>query len=139
MAAKSYTLEFDGYWRESKIASLPARSGIYCVYACTYNAYRDTISIRKLLYIGESENIRERVRGHERWDAWRSKLQHGEELCFNAALIRPESDRERAEAAMIYEHKPPCNVEYVNHFPFDTTSIQTTGKNCLLKARFTVP
>lgn len=137
MAAKSYTLNFRGYWTESNIASLPAESGIYCVYACT--DYPNKVQIRKLLYIGESDNIRERVKGHERWDDWKSELQRGEKLCFNAALISSESDRERAEAAMIYEHKPPCNVEYVNHFPFDTTSIQTTGENYLLKARFTVP
>ena len=138
MAAKNYTLEFDGYWRGANIAGLPASSGIYCVYACTHNTHSGNVSIRKLLYIGESENIRERVDGHERWDDWRNELQHGEELCFNAALISPKSDRERAEAAMIYEHKPPCNVEYVDHFPFDTTSIRTKGKNHLLRAIFTV-
>ncbi len=137
MAAKSYILNFKGYWPEPNIAGLPAESGIYCVYACTNHP--NEVRIRKLLYIGESDNICERVKGHERWDDWRSELQLGEVLCFNAALISPKSDRERAEAAMIYEHKPPCNVEYVNHFPFDTTSIQTTGKTCLLKARFTVP
>ena len=138
MAVESYTLEFDGYWREANIAGLPASSGVYCVYACKYNAHSGSVSIRELLYIGESQNIRERVEGHERWDDWRSELQLGEVLCFNAALISPKSDRERAEAAMIYKHKPPCNVEYVNHFPFDTTSIQTKGRNCLLSTKFTV-
>jgi hypothetical protein len=40
MTAKSYSLEFDGYWREPSISVLPARSGIYGVYASTYDTAR---------------------------------------------------------------------------------------------------
>ena len=39
MTSKSYTLDFSGYWREQYIGNLPAKSGIYCVYACTNLAY----------------------------------------------------------------------------------------------------
>lgn len=137
MAVKSYTLRFGQYYPEANIAGLPARSGIYCVYACTYNA-RDRISSLELLYIGESRNIRGRVEGHERWDEWRSKLQRGQNLCFNAALICPKSDRKRAEAAMIYALKPPCNTEYMYRFLFDRTKIQTKGANDVLSDRFIV-
>jgi len=108
------------------------------VYACTNNRQANTVSIRKLLYIGEAENIRSRVSGHERWKDWEQKLQSGEELCFNAAIISPAADRERAEAAMINRHKPPCNVEYVNSFPFEQTSVWTKGRNAKLEASFTV-
>jgi hypothetical protein len=62
----------------------------------------------------------------------------GEVLCFNAALVSPAADRERAEAAMINHHKPPCNTKYVSDFPFDETTIATSGTNALLAARFTV-
>ena len=39
---------------------------------------------------------------------------------------------------MINNHKPPCNVEYVNEFPFETTSVTTSGKNPPMTATFTV-
>ena len=53
-----------------------------------------------------------------------------EVLCFNAALIGPEADvRQWAEAAMIFRHKPPCNTEHIDNFPFDTTTITTGGRN----------
>ena len=39
-------------------------------------------------------------------------------LCFSATLIGPKAERQRAEAAMIYEHKPLCNVAYVHSFPY---------------------
>lgn len=138
MVAITYSLTFDGYWRAGAVAGLPASSGIYCVYACTHNAQSRTVSLKRLLYIGEAANIRDRVTIHERWDDWRRRLNFGEELCFNAALISPQADRERAEAAMIFKHKPPCNTQCVDSFPFDTTTIWTSGKNALLYPQFTV-
>ena len=138
MAVKSYSLTFDGYWRAPKPGGPPAESGIYCVYACTHDTRMNTVSLRKLLYIGEAANVRERVRGHERWQDWEQELQYGEVLCFSAALIAPESDRQRAEAAMIHHHKPPCNVEYVRSFPYEQTTVSTSGRNAELDSNFTV-
>lgn len=138
MAAKSYSLNFEGYWREQHIGGLPAQSGIYGVYAATYNSSSDTVTLIRLIYLGEAENMRDRVKNHEKWSRWRGELRIGEELCFNAALIGQAEDRKRAEAAMIYEHKPPCNEEYVHNFPFDTTTITTLGRNALMVSYFTV-
>lgn len=138
MAAKSYSLEFSGYWRVSNAGGLPARSGVYGVYACTHNMLANTVTLQRLLYIGEAENVQARVAGHERWSDWARELKMGEELCFNAALIGPAPDRQRAEAAMIFHHKPSCNVEYVHNFPFDATSIATSGTNALMNSYFTV-
>lgn len=138
MAAKSYALSFEGYWREPNISSLPAKSGIYGVYACTFNTQEKTVSINRLLYIGEGADVQARVAGHEKWPDWKRQLKQGEVLCLNAALISPEADRQRAEAAMIFKHKPPCNTEYVENFPFDTTTITTSGKNALMQPSFTV-
>ena len=53
-------------------------------------------------------------------------------------LIGGQADRERAEAAMIFKHKPPCSTQFVESFPFDTTTITTSGKNALMHAQFTV-
>jgi hypothetical protein len=39
---------------------------------------------------------------------------------------------------MIFKHKPPCNTEYVDSFPFDTTSVTTGGRNALMQVSFTV-
>lgn len=138
MAAKSYALNFDGYWRDTAKGSLPAQSGIYAVYAATYNVNTDKVTLNRLLDIGEADKVRERIGGHERRPDWERKLGVGEELCFSVALISPAPDRQRAEAAMINHHKPPCNVEYVNSFRFETTGITTGGRNALMTATFTV-
>jgi excinuclease UvrABC nuclease subunit len=135
---QSYSLQFDGYWLEAGLGNLPAKSGIYGVYACTYDKGQNSVSLRELVYIGEGANVRDRVSGHDRWSAWRAQLKSGEVLCFNAALIGGESDRQRAEAAMIFKHKPRCNTTYVDTFPFDTTTVSTSGKNARMQSSFTV-
>jgi hypothetical protein len=138
MTTKSYALQFDGYWREPNVGSLPEKSGIYGVYACTHDVAGGTVSLRRLLYLGEAADLCSRVCNHEQWRAWRLQLKAGEEVCVSVALISPEGDRQRAEAAMIFKHKPPCNTEHVESFPFDTTSITTAGQNALMSSSFTV-
>lgn len=134
---KTISLEFEGYWREINKGGVPAQSGIYCVYACTYNQSEDTVTLRELVYIGESENVRDRLTNHERLPDWKKRLKAGETLCYSVATVS-RSDRNRAEAAVIFHHKPPCNTEYKYSFPFETTTIQTSGRNNMLDSSFTV-
>ena len=136
MTTQSYQLQFDGYWREPDREGIPAKSGIYCVYTSKYNSHTDKVSLNKLVYIGESLNVKERIANHEKWPDWHRHLRPSEELAFNFAPI--SSGRERAEAAMINWHKPPENTEYANEFPYDRTTITTSGRNTLLTGRFTV-
>ena len=138
MAEMTYVLNFGGYWRVLALTRLPTAAGIYGVYACTYNALTDRVSLHRLLYVGEAANVRNRVAGHEQWTVWTSYLLPAEELCFNGAMIAPVGARHRAEAAMIHHHKPPCNSEYVNSFPFDATTTFTSGRRDLLTPVFTV-
>lgn len=137
VAAKSYTLDFSGYWREPNIGGIPAQSGVYCAYACTYNPSEKNVSLRLLIYIGEAANAKDRVAGHGKWNDWRRHLQQGEQICFSFAPVA-SADRERVEAAMIFRHKPPENAEYRDSFPFDQTTVTTTGRNALLDSSFTL-
>lgn len=59
-------------------------------------------------------------------------------LCYSFTEVVDNNDRARVEAALINKHKPPENTEYVNNFPFDTTTIETSGRNALLSKSFTV-
>jgi excinuclease UvrABC nuclease subunit len=137
MPPQSYSLNFKGYWREKNISSIPAESGAYCVYASTYNPQNDTVSIRLLVYIGEAEDVKNRVANHEKWSDWRRYCQQGEELCFNSAAAEA-SDRERVECALIFHHRPPVNTDCKDSFSFDATTISTSGRNALLDDQFTV-
>ena len=137
MAAQSFTIDFNGYWREEKKSFIPSESGIYCVYSCTYNETDRKVSLLKLIYVGESENVNRRIANHERLSDWKKYLSKGEQLCYSFGKV--DSDyRGRCEAAIIFKHKPPENTEYVNAFPFDQTTMSLTGKTAELQASFTV-
>jgi excinuclease UvrABC nuclease subunit len=138
MTTQAYQLIFDGYWLAANVGGLPDQSGIYGVYAGVYDQQANTVALNRLLYLGEAVAVRSRVINHDRLPDWKRLLKPGEVLCFNVALISPDGARRRAEAAMIFKHKPPCNIEYVDSFPFDTTSIATGGKNSLMQSSFTV-
>lgn len=136
------SLTYGGYWLEPSVGGVPNESGVYSVYACTDNPATRTVSIRRLLYIGESAAARDRIRQHlsaASGRSWKGHLLAGEELCFAFAPIAGTT-RKRAEAALIYRHKPPENTEYVHSFPWEwsPTAMKTSGRNALLSPHFTV-
>lgn len=135
--AKTISLNFRGYWREEDKLGVPANSGVYLVYVCTYNEPRDTVTLAKLVYIGEAGDVRGRIDNHEKWPKWRGHVPKGSEVCFSFAGVT-SPDRERAEAALIYYHKPPCNDEYVDSFTFEDTTVESTGRCALLPSPITV-
>lgn len=139
---KEISLDFEGYWREVNKAGIPTRSGIYLVYVCKYNKpsdekQRGSVTLKKLIYIGEAENVNERISDHEKWPEWREEVPQGLEICFSFAAIT-SPDRERAEYALIYHHKPICNDECKESFPFEDTKVVSKGQCVLITSPITV-
>ena len=134
---KEIELAFEGYWGEKDKTSIPEKSGIYCVYACFISFGGGVGLPRELIYIGESENVNDRIAKHERLNNWKERLDSGEMLCYSFAPVA-SVDREIAEAALIFYHQPPCNEEYTDSFPFQDTTITTSGKNDSLSLKFSV-
>lgn len=137
MAEQTYALAFNGYWRDQNSGGVPAESGVYCVYECKYDAQEKTVSLKTLIYIGEAADVRGRIAGHERREDWLKHVRAGNVLCFSFAPVE-SAHRNRCEAALIFQHKPPENTEYVNAFPFDKTHLNLSGKTALLASAFTV-
>ena len=61
-----YTITFKGYRLDDKKDSLPSYGGIYFVYCCIYNDRDDTVSLKRLIYIGQNVNLHDRICGHDR-------------------------------------------------------------------------
>ena len=135
---KEITLNFDGYYKYENVSDgYFAKSGVYCVYAGKYNQTIDKVSLRQLLYIGEGGDVLLRLSNHEKLSLWKSYLQVGETLWISVAFINSE-DRERAEAACIFEHQPICNNQCTKCFNYEDTKIVTSGGNSKLKSDFIV-
>ena len=137
MAEKTINIKFDGYWRDKNKGGMPKESGVYCVYECTYNVQTEKVNIHKLIYIGEADNVNSRIANHEKYKNWLRYVRQGNELCFSFGGVN-STDRQRAEAAIIFKHKPPENDEYKNSFPFDKTTMSLSGETALLYTSFTV-
>ena len=129
-------LKFDGY-RPNNLTG-ENYSGIYLVYT-GISEPNNTCTLKKLIYIGESEDISKRISGHNKWDEWKKQLQNGEKLYFCYAKANKE-DRQRAEAALIHEHKPVCNTEFTGKFDdfADTEIIIEQGSRCAFIESFSV-
>jgi len=139
---KTINLNFDGYWREVNKSGIPPRSGVYAVYVCMYikpkeEGAKGTVTINKLIYFGEAEDVNDRISKHEKWPEWRKEVPTGSEICFNFAGVT-SPDRERAECALIYYHKPKCNDECKDSFPYEETTVVSTGEHVLIKSPITV-
>ena len=93
--------------------------------------------MKKIIYIGEGEEVQNRITKHERRRDWRIFCGTNNVLCFSyAPVINP--DRERAEVALIYKHKPPLNEEHKDNFSYDETAMSLSGETGLLTTHFTV-
>lgn len=115
-----------------------ADTGVYGVYVCKYNPPPDdTVTLIKLIYIGEAKDVNDRISNHEKRSKWEDEVPSNNELCFSFARVT-SPDRERAECALIYHHKPTCNDEYKDSFPYEDTTVISTGKHKYIKSPITV-
>ena len=141
MAEKQFNQTFQGYWREANKSGLPEKSGVYFVYECKHNTDTTptTVSILKLIYIGKADNAKSRIATHDKHKDWMKHVRQGNELCYSFTEV-DFYDVERVEAAYIYRHQPPENIEYKNAFPFDKTIVKSDPKDkiALLKDYFVV-
>jgi len=137
MAEQTFELVFDGYWREPNKGGIPDKSGVYCVYECTHDETEKNVTIHRLIYIGQGENVRTRVANHEKWNDWKKYVRGNNQLCFSFAPVDKDTI-DRIEAALIFKHTPPENTEYIDSFPFDKTTIISEGRTFLLYKNFTV-
>lgn len=126
MAEQTFNQTIQGYCREINKNGLPQKSGVYFVYECTFDKEVNKVTLHKLIYIGESDNINYRVVNHEKLREWLKYVNQGNELCYSYTFV-DNYYRNRVEAAYVNRYKPPVNTEYINNFPFDKTIVKSSG------------
>lgn len=111
-----YELNFNGYWIDSRISGIPKTSGVYLVYRCTYD--NDGVSLKELLYIGQAENLYERISNHDKKDLFKKQCKEGEILCYSVAEVLPDN-LDIVENALIFAQKPRLNDDDKDRFRFN--------------------
>lgn len=131
---KTIELTFEGF--KTDRSHVPSRSGIYCVYTATRTGEKK-VALHELIYIGEAMDCKDRLATHDRFEDWERELSEGQVLCYTFAAV-PEVDRGRAEAALIFHHKPKLNDRCKDAFHNEDTEIIIAGKTNLLDTDFIV-
>lgn len=137
MATQICNVKIRGYWRDRNKSGVPCYPGVYFVYEANYDKQSETITLHRLIYIGEADDVNQRISHHEKYEEWKKYVDEGNELCFSAGKVEGDM-RKRVEAAYVYTHKPPVNTEFNDSFPFDETTVLSSGSKALLNTNFTV-
>lgn len=124
-----YQLDIQGYYRDESRKDFPNVSGIYFVYRGTLMPHLKTVTLTELIYIGESEDICNRLQNHEKRNDFLSLLQKGEELFYSFAITDNLSNSKRAqvEAALIYELNPVLNIKSSGSFGYGKITVNVLG------------
>lgn len=118
-------VNFNCYFNKPNQA--PEKSGIYAI--CRGKQEKDEWRLSELLYIGEANNINERLTGnHEKKipcaiDAFLNK----EKLMYFVALIPNHDNRELAEKVLIWKMKPKFNDKIDRPVVGENVFIKTTS------------
>jgi len=132
---KTISLNFEGYYQDG--ANLPDYSGLYFVYKGIPIEKREC-RIVKLLYIGQAENINDRVgSGHEHYEDWKRELNRGEKLYYSVCSVEIKN-LDIAEAACIYTAKPSVNKQCKESYNKNPVRIICTGDVAYFPKNFDV-
>ena len=129
-----YWLNFQGYWLEEHQQYVPNESGVYCVYSCEFDSVSNTVNLKDLIYIGNSENVQDRIAKQTQSQNWHEKLSNGDKLCYSFAPVYPLSfsnDQEVASALLLnlIAELPKCN-DKIPLLPDDfKANLTTVGAN----------
>ncbi len=137
MAEATIIIDINGYWREEDLSIILSHPGVFFVYESKFDPDELTVDLLSLIYIGEAQNIRERIRTHEKLNLWKTLIQPDSELCFATGDVE-EYFLERVKTAYVFGNNPVANYGHVTQFPFDTTTLISTGKTALLKPILTI-
>ena len=137
MSEQNIIVDIHGYWRETEKINLHHHGGIFFVYEAHHYLMDNTIDLLRLLFIEEVEDLQTNFRNQERFGHLKEFLSPTNELCFATAFVA-EQFRTRATLAYILTHLPPANTNRLSHFPYETTTIISTGKTALLQPVITI-
>ena len=134
---KEYELTFKGYWVEPNISAIPKTSGVYLVYRCIHEY--DAVVLKDLIYIGQTYNLYDRIKSHEKKILFNKECQAGETLCYSIAEVL-QNDLDVVENSLIFAQKPKLNDQNKDSFNHQTpVNFLIEGKCGLLKYRkFTI-
>ena len=128
---KRYNINFKGYRRDCNKATLPHDSGIYMVYRCIYDSLTDKVTLKEIIYIGQAEDLCDRLNNHDKRPLFLKACERGEEICYAYANVSMD-DLNIVENALVFAQKPRLNSDLIDSFNHESASFLVEGKCALL-------
>lgn len=128
----TYKINFQGYWRDINKGNIPAKPGVYLVYRGKYDSSTDTIGLIEIIYIGQGENVQQRIANNEKEELLKQQLRDGEELVYAFAPVKPE-ELDIIEQSLIFAQKPIVNEAHKEKFEQEEAAFKIDGQCIGLK------
>lgn len=128
---KRYNINFKGYRRDCNKATLSHYCGIYMVYRCIYDSLTDKVTLKEIIYIGQAEDLCDRLNNHDKRPLFLKACERGEEICYAYANVSMD-DLNIVENALVFAQKPRLNFDLVDSFNYDSAAFLVEGKCALL-------
>lgn len=101
------------------------------VYICTYDSISSKVTLKEIIYIGQAEDLCDRLNNHEKYPLFQKACKIGEEICYAYANISMD-DLDIVENALVFAQKPRLNSDLVESFNHESAGFLVEGKCALL-------
>lgn len=121
-------LKMHGWFTETKQPRLPDETGLYLVFGGSPAKEKGYANINHLIYIGQAQDIKDRIADHEKKPKFEDKLAEGESLYYYCVYLKNE-DLDESEGAMIKyfnRHADIINDKCTESFTSDYDVIDVT-------------
>ncbi len=135
---KIFNLNIEGYWRLKNKKGIPPQPGVFFVYECSYNIDLATVTLLRIIYVGESTNVNRFVDSAEDIEQWLAFISEGHELCFSTAYLSDLTVRQQVMAAYMKKLQPHFNDNLRLPFNYEGFHVIASGKTSLLDTDFIV-
>lgn len=123
----SYELTINGYYRDNVRGFFPEVQAIYFVYRGAYKPSTRWAVLKEIIFVGDSDNLREDVNDDTRRMDFLERCQYGECLFYSYSVFKgKKEDRHRVVAALVTELQPPLNKDTLFRYP--ETEVLITGE-----------
>lgn len=127
----TYRKNFQGYYPDSMVDSLPQESGVYMIYRCVVDRIKRTVDLIELFYIGKATNLHQEVKYHKRRKEFLAQAEEGEEICYSFTLVNLQQ-YDIIENGLIYMQKPRLNNNLTDSYDHQDAEFHFSGKCDLL-------
>lgn len=132
---KTFNLNLAGFYPEFEIKDIPDKSGIYFVFGATRNNNKLSC-VKRLIYIGESKDVQDRLEHHEKKPRFEDALKDRECLYY-ACVFLPKAERELCEKGLIKHFSASFGKGLINKL--STKSFNTSYTSLKYKLSGSVP